>query len=266
MAKRMRRTAAKRAATTRTAAATSPTITPPTDREVIQSLVLSLVQPVLEVFWRHSRTAIQSELARCAIVYNLHRSLTTSLQPDYVNKWFRWACTHSLGLTTPMATKMYAAHVLWSRSIHRDVEQLIAPNVLTAIAHKSVVHDGLKPGWTGRPADLAVGRRWVTEFMRYVNTVGIASDKYTHGRYLTLASFLRASAWARQEHRTLARSATRAKTMTQLGLTDTRRPSAATGMQILLIDKTGTMSPAAMQQEAAYRCSNREKFEFIELV
>lgn len=268
MAKQTRRTAAKRTAAKRTAttATTAPTITPPTDRDVIEALVLSLVQPVLELFWRHSRTAIQSELSRCAIVYNLHRSLQSSLQPDQVNKWFRWACTHSLGLTTPMATKMYAAHVLWSRAIHRDVEQLIAPNVLTAIAHKSVLHDGLKPGWAGRPADLAIGRRWVTEFMRYVNTVGISNDKYAHGRYLTLASFLRANAWARQEHRAAARTVTRAKTMSQLGLTDTRRASAATGMQILLIDKTGTMSPAAMQQEAAYRCSNSDKFEFVELV
>lgn len=119
------------------------------------------------------------------------------------------------------------------------------------------------------PAPTPVGqvsRQWVTEFMRYVNTVGIASDKYAHGRYLTLASFLRSSAWARRENRQVARTATRAKTLTQLGLTDTRRATAATGMQVLLIDKSGTMTPAAMQQEAAYRCSNRDKFEFVELV
>jgi hypothetical protein len=54
--------------------------------------------------------------------------------------------------------------------------------------------------------------------------------------------------------------------LSQLGLSDTRRASAATGMQILLIDKTGTMSPAAMRQEASYRCSNSEKFEFVELL
>ena len=258
-----RQPAAKRAAKR---AAGGPTITPPTDREVLQALVLSLVQPVLETFWGHSRTAIQNEMARCAIVYNLYQTLQGSLQSDQVGRWFRWACTHSLGLTTPMATKMYAAHVLWARAIHRDVEQLIAPNVLTAIAHKAVVHDGLKPGWSGRPADLAVGRRWVTQFMRYVHTAGIANEKYAHGRYLTLASFLRASDWARQEHRTLTRSVTRARTLSQLGLSDTRRESAATGMQLLLIDKTGTMSPAAMRQEAAYRCSNSEKFEFVELL
>lgn len=256
-----KRTAAKRAATTRATAST-----PATDANVAEALVLSLVQPMIEGFWQHSRTALHNELSRCAIVYNLYQALTDVLQPEHVNRWFRWACAHSLGLTGPMANKMYAAHILWSRAIHRDVEQLISPAVLTAIAHKSVVHDGLRPGWSGRQTELVVGRRWVTEFMRYVNTVGIASDKYAHGRYLTLASFLRASAWARQATRQAARPATLAKTLTQLGLTDTRSASAATAMQILLIDKTGTMSSAAMQREAAYRCSNHDKFEYIELL
>jgi len=264
-----RNAAKKRSAATRSAAKRAPsqqaTITPPTGPEVIEVLVLGLVQPMLEGFWQHSRSALHTEMSRCAIVYNLYQSLAGALQPEQVNRWFRWACAHSLGLTAPLATKMYAAHVLWGRAIHRDVEQLISPAVLTAIAHKSIVHDGLRPGWSGRPADLVVGRQWVTEFMRYVNTVGIASDKYAHGRYLTLASFLRSSAWARRENRQVARTATRAKTLTQLGLTDTRRATAATGMQVLLIDKSGTMTPAAMQQEAAYRCSNRDKFEFVEL-
>ena len=70
-----RQPAAKRAAKR---AAGGPTITPPTDREVLQALVLSLVQPVLETFWGHSRTAIQNEMARCAIVYNLYQTLQGS--------------------------------------------------------------------------------------------------------------------------------------------------------------------------------------------
>ena len=264
-----RNAAKKRSAAKRSAAKRAPgqqaTITPPTGPEVIEALVLSLVQPMLEGFWQHSKIALHNEMSRCAIVYNLYQSLTTSLQPEQVNRWFRWVCANSLGLTKPLATKMYAAHVLWSNVIHRDVEQLIAPNILTAIAHKAVVHDGLKLGWSGRRADLVVGTRWVTEFMRYVNTVGIANDKYAHGRYLTLSSFLRANAWARQSHRQPARAVPRTKRLTQLGLTDTRRASAATGMQLLLLDKTGTMSPAAMRQEASYRCANSDKFEFVEL-